>query len=122
VRREYGGRRITHGAMRSQFVVFLPPILYNHPRLLQASKELPLQAFVPEPAEETLYIGILPGTAGIDIDCTHAPRLNPVFHSYGYEFRAVVAAYMLRNAPLFDQGGYLAYDINAPEVLGSLEA
>ena len=55
-------------------------------------KPFPVEAFVPKLPIETLPIGILPGTSGLNEEGLNASALQPGLESLGNKFRSIVAA------------------------------
>lgn len=73
-------------------IVFLTPLFDEMLRLSHCVKEIPIQTFPLECADEALDEGVLPGMAGFDGEGLAAAGFQPGFDLTGDELRAVVAA------------------------------
>ena len=111
--------------MRVDAVVEAPPFLDHHPGLCHAEEHLLVEAFVPEPVVEALYMAVLPRASRIDVDRRDPHLPEPVLDVPGDELGTVVATDVVRHAPLGHgprQGGedVLALELTAhfdPEAL-----
>ena len=55
--------------MRSDLIIFLPPVRNQYLRLSQGGKDLPVEQFVSQFPVKRLYIAVLPGAAWFDDLC-----------------------------------------------------
>ena len=69
----------------------------------QVVKPFSVEAFVAKFAIETLPIGILPGTPGLNEEGLYALALQPGLESVGDKFRPVVAAQVVRRSILGEE-------------------
>ena len=76
-------------------VILLPPAFNNVPGFLQSVKQITIDTFFSELADETFNISILPGTAGGDVDRLTTLLRQPVLHLFGDQFWSIVAANVL---------------------------
>ena len=76
--------------MRPDLVMVVPPSREHGLRFGQGRKERPVQAFVPEPADETLGEGILLRLAGGDVMPFDLAVPAPAEDRHGGELGAVV--------------------------------
>src|SRR6478735_2580640 len=112
--REFPGGLIGEGGMRALQVVVLPVAFAQHFCFQQGGKGLPVEELVAEPAVEAFAVGVLPWTAGFDIEGFKSSPPDPVLHGLCDELRAIVAADELRRAAVRPDGGLQ----NADDVLG----
>ena len=83
----------THG------VVVAPPVFDHDLGLLQCVEDFTIEQLVTQLAVEALAIAILPRTTRLDVSGPGSDRGDPFPKSNGNKLRAVVGAYVSRNAP-----------------------
>ena len=89
--------------MRSYSVVVPPPLLDQDTSLPQCVENLPVQQLIPQLPDERLDVSVLPRTARLDEQRSHAKSHEPLPNRLGAEFRPVVRPDMGRNAPADEQ-------------------
>ena len=83
-------RHAAKRAVRPKRVVFLPPVFNQRPRLSQRAKEMLIQAFIPQPADEALHKGILRRLARCDVMPVDPGLLRPLENGMIGQFGTVV--------------------------------
>ena len=81
--------------MRSNGIVMLPPALDQHLRLAKRGEDFHIEQFVAQLGIEALIVSVLPRTARLDIECSHADPAEPRAYCLGPEFAAIVRSDML---------------------------
>ena len=77
-------------------IILLPPLLDNNLCLRSIGEQPPIQTFSAKYPVEALDERVLPRTAGRDIQRVAVPILQPLLKGVGNEFRAIVAAQIVR--------------------------
>ena len=90
------------GAVRSDMIVIMPPVVDHYPAFAQRVDEFPVKALPPEPAIEALCITILPRASRINVDGFNPVVLEPTLDDLGDKLRAVIAADKFGGALLLD--------------------
>ena len=88
--------------MRTLCVVEAPPLLDQELRFGERGEDFAVQAFIPQLAVEALAIAVLPGAAGLDVECFYVEPGEPIAHGGGNELRADVRANVLRGARIIN--------------------
>ena len=78
--------------MRAHFVVVAPPARNLLARVAQRQEPVLVEALIPEPAVETLYVRILRRAARIVQNMPDAMRLRPCHECAAGKFRALIRA------------------------------
>ena len=71
-------------------VVEAPPLLDQDLRFGECGEDFAVQAFISQLSIEALAVAVLPGAAGLDVECLHVEPGEPIAHRDGNELRAVI--------------------------------
>ncbi len=107
--------RKQYGSVSRPPVRVQPPLLEDHPGLLQCIEDFQVQQLVPEPGVEALAVAVLPGAAGLDEQRPDAQAAEPGPQRLGAEPWAVVRADVPGRAAGHEQLGQKLGD--APAVM-----
>jgi len=94
---------VSQRTMRTYSVAVSPPLLDQHTSLPQRVERLPVQQLVLQHPVERLDVSILPRTARLDEQCSHADSPEPLTNRPGAELRPVVGPVVCRDAPADEQ-------------------
>src|ERR1039458_8264264 len=96
-------RSVVERAVRTLPILLLAPGCQGTPYIIQRAEPVRVEALVAQPSVEALDMAILHRPSRLDVHQPNLPVFRPAQHAPRGELRAVVRAYVLRPATLFDQ-------------------